>query len=223
MLLHPDAWDVLTQEEKQEVLALFPDDTHILDAGTANARPNPVSLRNDDNFRHDCARYCENIELGRHDEEWLSQAWTAHEKHKRGDFDAFLRDQFKEDWDTELPDASKETNTEPAESKTDMPESADTSGRGVLETTPPKLFSRQSSRSSQSVPGGGSPQNWQKYKGGEQSDHDVEARQRDPTCIVTSNPEEPLPTGQPAIGLTTPPEISQKQEAALPNITVPSD
>ncbi|KAK4127674.1 hypothetical protein N657DRAFT_536414, partial [Parathielavia appendiculata] len=103
ILLHPDAWDILTPEEKRDVLAKFPDETHILDAGTANARPDTVSLRNDDNFRHDCARYCENIELGRHDEEWLRQAWTAHEKQKRGGFDEFLREQFEEEWEVELP------------------------------------------------------------------------------------------------------------------------
>jgi hypothetical protein len=102
-LLHPRAWEVLTPQEKQEVLAKFPDETHILNAGTEAARPNLESMRNDDNFRHDCARYCENIELGRHDEEWLSQAWTAHERHRRGEFETFLRSQFEEDWEVELP------------------------------------------------------------------------------------------------------------------------
>ncbi|KXX78433.1 hypothetical protein MMYC01_201438 [Madurella mycetomatis] len=114
ILLLPGAWDVLTQEEKRDVLAKFPDETHILDAGTENARPNLQSMRNDDNFRHDCARYCENIELGRHDGEWLSQAWTAHEKHRRGGFDAFLRSQFEEEWGFELPD-----NDHPASPKLD--------------------------------------------------------------------------------------------------------
>ncbi|KAH6850789.1 Asx homology domain-containing protein [Chaetomium sp. MPI-CAGE-AT-0009] len=112
ILLHPLAWDILTPEEKQDVLAKFPDETHILDAGTQDARPNPVSLRNDDNFRYDCARYCENIQLGRHDEEWLSQAWVAHEKHKRGDYDQFLRDRFEEDWETKLPAESKPEDSE---------------------------------------------------------------------------------------------------------------
>ena len=205
------------------MLALFPDETHILDAGTASARPNTASLRNDDNFRHDCARYCENIELGRHDEEWLSQAWTAHEKHKRGDFDTFLRDQFEEDWDTKLPDESKETIVEPAESEKYVPGSADASSRGVLETTPPKLSSRRSSLSSQSAPRGDSPQNWQKYEGGKQSDHDAEGKQHDPTCVVTSNSGEHLPTGPSTVSLATAPEMSQEQQAAMPNITVPTD
>lgn len=102
ILLLPGAWDVLTEEEKHFVLSKFPDETHILDAGTPAARPNLASLRNDDNFRHDCATYCGNIKLGRHDEEWLHQAWTAHEKRKRGDYDEFLRIKLEEDWGVEL-------------------------------------------------------------------------------------------------------------------------
>jgi len=107
------------------VLAKFPDDTHILDAGTPNACPNPVSLRNDDNFRYDCARYCENIELGRHDEEWLSQAWTAHEKHKRGDFDEFLRVQFEANWDIKLPSNDEAGENESKKLDTGEPKQVD--------------------------------------------------------------------------------------------------
>ncbi|KAL2163160.1 hypothetical protein VTH06DRAFT_6996 [Thermothelomyces fergusii] len=103
ILLHPDAWDILTPEEKKEVLAKFPEGTPMLDAGTEAARPDMASLTNDDNFRYDCVRYCENIELGRHDEEWLRQAWVAHEKHKRGDYDEFLREQFEEEWGIKMP------------------------------------------------------------------------------------------------------------------------
>jgi len=86
------------------VLAKFPDEGHILSPGTDNARPDIQSLRNNDNFRHDCARYSENISEGRHDEEWLQQAWVAHEKHRRGDFDDYLEQKFVEDWSTEIPE-----------------------------------------------------------------------------------------------------------------------
>ncbi|KAK3685027.1 Asx homology domain-containing protein [Podospora appendiculata] len=102
ILLLPEAWDILTPEEKADVLSKFPDDTHILNAGTPEACPNRESLRNDDNFRHDCARYRENIEQGRHDHEWLEQAWVAHQKHVRGDFDKHLQKKFEEDWGVKL-------------------------------------------------------------------------------------------------------------------------
>ncbi|KAK3402965.1 Asx homology domain-containing protein [Sordaria brevicollis] len=103
ILLLPQAWDVLTSEERKEILAKFPDDSHILDAGTEKARPDLVALRNNDHFRYDCARYLENIERGRHDEQWLQEAWVAHEKHKRGDYDDFLRKEFENDWATKIP------------------------------------------------------------------------------------------------------------------------
>ncbi len=115
ILLLPGAWGVLTEEEKKSILAKFPDDSHIIGAGTADARPNVQSLRNDDNFRHDCARYCENIEQGRHDDEWLNQAWVAHEMHRVGEFDDYLRQKFEEDWDTKLPDDSGSKEPEKGE------------------------------------------------------------------------------------------------------------
>ncbi|KAK4143794.1 ASXH domain-containing protein [Dichotomopilus funicola] len=115
ILLHPLAWDVLSPEDHQGILAKFPDSSRIKDAGTENACPNVISLRNDDTFRYDCARYCENIQLGRHDPEWLWQAWEAHEKHKRGDYDGFLRGKFEEQWDIKLPEpeAKPEPEAEP--------------------------------------------------------------------------------------------------------------
>ncbi|KHE80219.1 hypothetical protein GE21DRAFT_7949 [Neurospora crassa] len=103
ILLLPRAWDVLTPDERKDILAKFPDDSHILDPGTEIARPDLVSLRNNDHFRYDCARYLENIERGRHDEQWLQEAWVAHEKHKRGDYDDFLIKEFENDWATKIP------------------------------------------------------------------------------------------------------------------------
>ncbi|KAK3491553.1 Asx homology domain-containing protein [Neurospora crassa] len=103
ILLLPRAWDVLTPDERKDILAKFPDDSHILDPGTEIARPDLVSLRNNDHFRYDCARYLENIARGRHDEQWLQEAWVAHEKHKRGDYDDFLIKEFENDWATKIP------------------------------------------------------------------------------------------------------------------------
>jgi len=137
-LLLPQAWDILTEDEKKEILALFPDETHIQDAGTANARPNTESLRNDDDFRHDCARYTENIELGKHDEDWLYQAWVAHEKHKRGDFDSFLRKSFEDEWGVKLPNedgdqASSSGDSEEAKSPSSSPSSGKNAGKHATE------------------------------------------------------------------------------------------
>ena len=96
------AWDVLDQEEKAEILALFPDSQHILGSG-AEACPDLASLMNDDSFRYDCAAYTEHIAQGRHDPEWLAQAWAAHERRKAGDYDEYLDNKFINDWEVELP------------------------------------------------------------------------------------------------------------------------
>lgn len=55
----------------------------------------------DDSVRKDCTAYTENMAEGRHDEEWLVDAWTAHEERKAGDFDGFLNAKFEQDWGVE--------------------------------------------------------------------------------------------------------------------------
>lgn len=77
---------------------------HTLDAETDEARPNFETLMNDDSFRYDCAAYVDNLARGRHDPQWLRDAWCAHESRKRGEFDWFLGDKFEEDWGVDIPD-----------------------------------------------------------------------------------------------------------------------
>lgn len=101
------AWDVLDAADRAEILSLFPDGEHVLDAGTPSARPDILSLRNDDTFRYDCAAYTENIAEGRFDPGWLECAWSAHERRKIGDFDEYLAEKFEEDWGVELPEEYK--------------------------------------------------------------------------------------------------------------------
>jgi hypothetical protein len=98
------AWTSLTVQERREILSLFPDMAHTLDADTDDARPNLETLMNDDSFRHDCATYVENLANGRHDPGWLEQAWRAHERRKAGEFDGWLRDRFVQDWGVEIPE-----------------------------------------------------------------------------------------------------------------------
>ena len=103
LLSHPDAWTVLTAQEKKEILAKFPDEQHILNAGTEDACPNIQSLRNDDNFRHDVARFQDAIANGQLDPQWLQEAWIAHERRETGEFDDFKIKKFESDWGVELP------------------------------------------------------------------------------------------------------------------------
>ncbi|KAF3069013.1 putative proline-rich early nodulin protein [Daldinia childiae] len=97
------AWDLLSTEEKQQVLAKFPDEKEILDAGTENARPNISALRNNNNFRHDIVRYQGDLKKGWHDPEWIRQAQAAHSKREIGFYNEYISDRFQEDWNMEMP------------------------------------------------------------------------------------------------------------------------
>lgn len=107
MLLHPQAWDVLGEEDKKEILALFPDDRHILNAGSPHARPNVLSLQNDDNFRHDTEEYVSNLSRDMHDPIWLQDAWAAHGSRAAGNFDQYYIRRLEADWKTTIPDDMK--------------------------------------------------------------------------------------------------------------------
>ncbi|KXH61243.1 hypothetical protein CSAL01_02382 [Colletotrichum salicis] len=107
MLCQPAAWDILTKEERAEIVNLFPAGTRILDAGTDDARPDFDALRNDNNFRHDCATYADNISLGKHDPEWLEQAWGARERRRAGDFDDHVTQKFEDEWSCNVPEGFK--------------------------------------------------------------------------------------------------------------------
>lgn len=110
LLLQPAAWDCLTAEDKREILALFPANTvvtHILDAGTPDARPNMNALLSDNNFRHDAEQYVTNLSKGMHDPTWLKDAWAAHHRRAAGEFDAYYIRKIEVDWNTTIPDEYK--------------------------------------------------------------------------------------------------------------------
>ncbi|KAI1129471.1 hypothetical protein F5Y10DRAFT_152233 [Nemania abortiva] len=110
LLCSPKAWDILTQEEREQILAKFPDNAEILDPGTSNARPDIAALRNNNNFRHDVARYQEGLGKGFHDPEWIQQAQAAHRSRLLGFYDEFRASDFEERWDMPM---LQQTQAEP--------------------------------------------------------------------------------------------------------------
>lgn len=110
LLLHPQAWDLLSDQDKSDILALFPDEKHILGTGTPNARPDVRSLQNDDNFRHDTEDYVSNLSRDMHDPTWLQDAWAAHGSRAAGNFDQFYIRRLEADWKTTIPDDMKPEN-----------------------------------------------------------------------------------------------------------------
>lgn len=103
LLCSSRAWDALTPAEQQQILAKFPDDKEVADAGTARARPDVAALRNNDNFRHDAAQYQTNLAKGWHDPEWIHQAQAAHRKREIGAYAEYLAARFRDDWGVEMP------------------------------------------------------------------------------------------------------------------------
>lgn len=91
----------------------MPDKTHILHQGTSEARPNFESLRNDNNFRHDCDQYVFNLSNGMHDPTWLRDAWAARERRKTGQFDEFHIRKLELDWGATIPDQYKPKHLQP--------------------------------------------------------------------------------------------------------------
>ncbi|KAI1504152.1 Asx homology domain-containing protein [Biscogniauxia marginata] len=113
LLCSSRAWDILSTEEKQQILSKFPDQQEILEPGTEDARPNVASLRNNNNFRHDVARYQEDLAQGRHDPEWIRQALAAHRKRELGLYNVFLERRFVEDWGMKMLSRPSQTQAGP--------------------------------------------------------------------------------------------------------------
>lgn len=67
-------------------------------------KPDLSYLRSDDSFRSDCERYKEGIENEQFHEGWLRDAWTAHERRRRGDFKEFLAGKLERDWGASVPE-----------------------------------------------------------------------------------------------------------------------
>ncbi|KAI2633848.1 Asx homology domain-containing protein [Xylaria nigripes] len=116
ILCNPKAWDILTREETEQILAKFPDDAEILNPGTPNARPNIAALLNNNNFRHDVARYQEGLSKGFHDADWIRQAQAAHRSRQQGLFDDFMAVDFEEKWEMPMP---KQPQAEPVAGESD--------------------------------------------------------------------------------------------------------
>ncbi|KAI0188712.1 Asx homology domain-containing protein [Astrocystis sublimbata] len=103
LLCNPGAWDGLSSEEKEKILAKFPDNAEVLDPDTPEARPNIAALRSNDDFRHDIARYKEGLSKGFHDAEWIQQAQAAHRLRKLGSYEEFMAEDFEEKWGLPMP------------------------------------------------------------------------------------------------------------------------
>ncbi|KAF3399779.1 hypothetical protein F1880_008241 [Penicillium rolfsii] len=104
LLARPEAWDILEEDEKREILALLPADTHPAselptDDSNTKIPPLPESfVRYSNNWRDGIRQFQLDLENGRFDPEWLRQAEQARRKRENGDFDSFKEREFEKFW-----------------------------------------------------------------------------------------------------------------------------
>ncbi|CEJ59516.1 hypothetical protein PMG11_08139 [Penicillium brasilianum] len=104
LLARPETWDILEEEEKREILALLPADTHpaselLPDDPDVRIPPLPDSfVRYSNNWRDGIRQFQLDLQNGRFDPEWLRQAEAARRKRENGDFDTFKEREFEKFW-----------------------------------------------------------------------------------------------------------------------------
>ncbi|KAJ5180208.1 hypothetical protein N7492_003418 [Penicillium capsulatum] len=98
------AWSCLEEDEKRQILALLPADTHpgwetSADNPDAKIPPLPDSfVRYSNNWRDGIRQFQLDLQNGRYEPEWLRQAEEARQQRERGDFDAFKDREFEQFW-----------------------------------------------------------------------------------------------------------------------------
>ncbi|KAJ6134132.1 hypothetical protein N7523_000454 [Penicillium sp. IBT 18751x] len=104
LLAKPEAWNLLEEAEKREILALLPADIHP-DADLSLTDPEyripPLPqefIRYSTNWREGIRVFQLDLENGRYDPQWLRQAENARRKRANGDFDNFKEREFEEFW-----------------------------------------------------------------------------------------------------------------------------
>ncbi|RMJ25477.1 hypothetical protein PHISP_03669 [Aspergillus sp. HF37] len=104
ILANPEAWDCLEEDEKKQILHLLPEHTHPT-ADTAATEPDAIIpalpqefLRYSNNWRDGVRQLQVDLECGRYDPEWLSQADEAMKQRADGKFDKWKNKEFEEFW-----------------------------------------------------------------------------------------------------------------------------
>ncbi|KAJ5166424.1 uncharacterized protein N7482_005205 [Penicillium canariense] len=104
LLARPEAWNILEEDEKREILALLPADTHSeseLPPDDPNAKIPPLPdsfVRYSNNWRDGIRQFQLDLQNGRYDPEWLRQAENARRQRENGDFDSFKEREFEQFW-----------------------------------------------------------------------------------------------------------------------------
>lgn len=104
ILANQEAWDCLEEDEKKQILNLLPEHTHPtadLSANDSDAKIPPLPqdfLRYSNNWRGGVRQFQVDLECGRYDPEWLSQADEAMMERADGKFDNWKDKEFEQFW-----------------------------------------------------------------------------------------------------------------------------
>ncbi|EPS28601.1 hypothetical protein PDE_03547 [Penicillium oxalicum 114-2] len=104
LLAKPEAWNILEEKEKRQILSLLPSDIHPaseLPSDDLNSKIPPLPdsfIRYSNNWRDGIRQFQVDLENGRFDPEWLCQAENARRKRENGDFDSFKEREFERFW-----------------------------------------------------------------------------------------------------------------------------
>ena len=104
LLANTAAWNCLEEDEKREIIALLPDDTHpftVAPPDDPNEKIPPLPeefLRYSNNWRDGIRQFQLDLQNGRYDPDWLRQAEEARRQRANGEFDAFKELEFEEFW-----------------------------------------------------------------------------------------------------------------------------
>jgi len=90
----PEAWNVLSAEEKATIRALLPETTPYNPDGS----PSTDFLNHNTDWRNGIRQFQEDVQTGRMDPKWQADAAAAMEERAAGDFDEFKEQQYEAFW-----------------------------------------------------------------------------------------------------------------------------
>ncbi|KAK8035331.1 hypothetical protein PG993_010326 [Apiospora rasikravindrae] len=89
---NPYYWSLLSDEDRSEILKLWPDQKAVINAGTPKAVLDFDCIKVNRDLRVNCRQYSEDHAAGRHEPEWLASAERAHVNRGEGLYDEMRAD-----------------------------------------------------------------------------------------------------------------------------------
>jgi hypothetical protein len=96
-LANPYAFDSLTSEQQEQLLALLPARNIVFDA-FGRRRPSAGFLLSNPDWAHSIGAFQDDLREGRFDPQWVGEAMEAHEQRRAGGFDKHKDNEYESFW-----------------------------------------------------------------------------------------------------------------------------